>query len=119
MNLLIIFILLVLYGSGLLKERSFYVYITMLPLDLFVFSWQFHEVVSWGYSNKTKQDYRIYIGDSPALCILMLLVVFFGMSPMVYDWQCICGENNMYRTAAALSVFFVFGDFIHDSKAEG
>lgn len=92
------------YSTGLITQGSFRLTIATLPINYYLFSWICNEVVSWGYSKRKEDKSRfIYIGESKAVYIQLLFVLFFGMTPLVYDYQCIRGEKIIY-----LAVIFFF-----------
>lgn len=105
-NFIIVFIALLLFWTGLLKDRVFYAIVAMLPLDLYIFSWIFHDVVSWGAVRGKRDNSRfLYIGDGAGVILLLLLDGIFALMPLIWDAQCIRGQNYIYTTVAILSAF--------------
>lgn len=120
LNLIIDFFMIVFLRVGIVKERYFYFVIALLPMDLYLFSWIFHEVVSWGESMRAPDIHEhIYIGTRYETYIQLLLISVLVLQPMEYRSKCIHGEKNIYYTTTVVFAFLFLISLITIRKQKG
>lgn len=96
-------------------NRSYYLIMIIISLNIFAFAWIFKKVVVWGGSQKGKYPAGvnyISIGASLLIWILMLLDIFFVGFPLIYKIQCVHGQERMiFAGVAVFLVLFLISAF--------
>ncbi len=104
--------LLLMCREHLIKVRYYYFIAAALPLNIYLFSWIFHEVVSWNDPSAEQDAKRyIHVAISPVppfihpFVMLLIFDLMFILYPLIYDFQCIQGERNLLITG--IIIFFI------------